>query len=274
MSLKVHGWIGLGIIGIAELLLFIEVPFVKTFFTPIAWSGYILFIDSILFRNKGTSWLMNQRKEFLLLLPLSIGFWLIFEFYNLTIQNWHYKGLPEAILWRWFGYAWAFATIWPAILLTAEALESWRPLRLQKNKPWPIRRSHRVLLLGFGILCLISPFLVSPRTATYLATPVWVGFICFLDPLNYWWGGKSLLRDLENGEPRTLYSLLFSGIICGFLWEFWNYWAGARWIYTVPIVGQLKIFEMPLLGYLGFAAFALECYVMYEFVKNIFKLRH
>jgi hypothetical protein len=53
------------------------------------------------------------------------------------------------------------------------------------------------------------------------------------------------------------------------LWEFWNYWAGAKWHYTVPIMENLKIFEMPVPGYLGFPAFALECFTMYVFVRAI-----
>ena len=51
------------------------------------------------------------------------------------------------------------------------------------------------------------------------------------------------------------------------LWEFWNYWARAKWHYTVPIMENLKIFEMPVPGYLGFPAFALECFTMYVFVR-------
>jgi hypothetical protein len=49
---------------------------------------------------------------------------------------------------------------------------------------------------------------------------------------------------------------------CGFLWELFNFWAGSKWIYTVPYVGSLKVFEMPILGFLGFPPFAVECYVM------------
>jgi hypothetical protein len=45
------------------------------------------------------------------------------------------------------------------------------------------------------------------------------------------------------------------------LWEFWNYWAHTKWVYTVPILPQIKIFEMPFLGFFGFGPFALECYV-------------
>ena len=33
---------------------------------------------------------------------------------------------------------------------------------------------------------------------------------------------------------------------------------------------RLKIFEMPLPGYLGFPAFALECFTMYVFVRAMF----
>ena len=32
---------------------------------------------------------------------------------------------------------------------------------------------------------------------------------------------------------------------------------------------NLKVFEMPVPGYLGFPAFALECFTMYVFVRTI-----
>ena len=270
-GLKLYGWIGLVIIAISEVLLFAGVPLVRTFFTPLAWSGYILFADSLVFRQKGNSLIMSRSREFLLLLPLSIGFWLIFEFYNLYLRNWHYVGLPEELPLRLLGYAWAFATIWPAILETAELLEGWAGISRRKIHPWRIGKGHLVLSLVFGAFCLILPLLTSLRVAHYLAAPVWLGFIFLLDPLNYRMGRDSLFLDLANGDPRKLYSLLLSGVLCGFLWEFWNYWAGARWHYTVPIVGHIKIFEMPVLGYLGFPPFAVECFTLWAFVKNGFR---
>ena len=33
--------------------------------------------------------------------------------------------------------------------------------------------------------------------------------------------------------------------------------------------GNLKIFEMPVPGYLGFPAFAFECFTMYVFVRAL-----
>jgi len=55
------------------------------------------------------------------------------------------------------------------------------------------------------------------------------------------------------------------------LWEFWNYWARGKWHYSVPIMEHLKIFEMPVPGYLGFPAFALECFTMYVFVRALYE---
>jgi hypothetical protein len=55
-------------------------------------------------------------------------------------------------------------------------------------------------------------------------------------------------------------------MICGVFWEFWNHWAAARWFYTVPLLPEYKVFAMPLLGYAGFPAFALECFAMFAFV--------
>ncbi|HEU4437056.1 MAG TPA: hypothetical protein VFR89_06290 [candidate division Zixibacteria bacterium] len=65
-------------------------------------------------------------------------------------------------------------------------------------------------------------------------------------------------------------TLMLSGLICGFLWEFWNFWAAAKWIYSVPILGHIKLFEMPVVGYLGFMAFGLEVFVMWQFVRGMF----
>jgi hypothetical protein len=119
-----------------------------------------------------------------------------------------------------------------------------------------------VLSVALGVLMLASPFLTPPAVARYLAGPVWVGFIFLLDPINARLGAETLTRD------RAI-DLGLSGLLCGVLWEFWNFWSASKWHYTVPIMEHTKIFEMPLPGYLGFPAFALECFTMYVFVRRL-----
>jgi hypothetical protein len=115
-------------------------------------------------------------------------------------------------------------------------------------------------MVAVGGLFLLSPFLF-PR---YCFPLVWIGFALLLEPLLYRFGADSLLHDIEHGDLFRLLNLLAGGLVCGLLWEAWNFWAQAKWIYTVPFFEQGKIFEMPLLGFLGFPPFAVSAYAMYR----------
>jgi hypothetical protein len=254
-------------------------PF-RSWNTPIAWTGFILFADGIVFRVRGSSWLRSSPREFAFLAVVSIPLWLVFEFFNLYINNWYYTGLPETFVLRLFGYAWSFATIWPAIFEAADLIGVWRGenahprvdaavARRGSSPTFTRGRLVAALSILVGALMLISPFLAPVSIAQYLAAPVWLGFIFLLEPVNWRLGGESLVRDFGDGRYERLKNLILSGFLCGVLWEFWNYWARAKWHYTVPIMERLKIFEMPVPGYLGFPAFAIECFTMYVFVRAL-----
>lgn len=254
--------------------------------TPIAWTGFILFADGLVYRARGRSWLRSSPREFAWLALASIPLWLVFEFYNLFIDNWHYVGLPEQPLLRYFGYAWSFATIWPAIFEGTDLIGVIRRSGRAGGAGRPSREGAHVFYspgppgppgpgdlpapsIAAGVLMLTMPFLVPRDVAPYMAAPVWLGFIFLLDPINRRLGGASLWADLHGGRFDRVVDLGLSGLLCGGLWEFWNYWARAKWHYTVPIMERIKIFEMPLPGYLGFPAFALECFTMYVFVRTL-----
>jgi hypothetical protein len=273
---KLSIWIGLAIMVISESATLAHVEPFWSWNTPIAWTGFILFADGIVWRSRGDSWIRSAPREFVLLALASIPLWLIFEGYNLVIRNWHYVGLTENAALRTFGYAWSFATIWPAIFEGAELVAISRagrpshPARPAPAAPAPARPAPPALPIAAGVLMLASPFLASPTLAPYLAAPVWLGFILLLDPINARLGAESLWGDWRAGRRDRLINLVLSGFLCGALWEFWNYWSRAKWLYTVPIMEHIKIFEMPLPGYLGFPAFSLECFTMYVIVRRAF----
>lgn len=244
--------------------------------TPIGWTGFILFADSSVFAARGQSWIRSSPTEFTLLAVVSIPMWLVFEFYNQFIENWYYVGLPTNLALRLLGYAWSFATIWPAIFEGADLVGVWRGGPQSKCPPVPeVKPSTNFdpqarLFVVLGSFMLVWP-LIWP--SPYLAAPVWLGFIFLLDPLNAHLGGASLFTEWRRGQHGRWINLALSGLLCGLLWEFLNYWALAKWHYTVPILENVKLFEMPLPGYLGFPAFALECFTLYEFLRRLFRLR-
>ena len=53
MRLKWYGGLGLTIVLGAEVCLFARQPFVSKWFTPIVWTGYILFADALALRLRG-----------------------------------------------------------------------------------------------------------------------------------------------------------------------------------------------------------------------------
>lgn len=263
------GWIGLIIIVIAETLLILDFETVKIFFTPIVWTGYILFIDALLNKLGGKSYLIHKSKAFFLMLPISLGCWLIFEAYNLHLRNWEYVNLPENMVIRIIGYVWSFITIFPGILLTSEVIDHLKIFERFKTKNFVISKRTLIFWLLIGASFLIVPLILPAIYSKYLFALVWLGFVFLLDPINALLGEHSLFIDLRTGKINKLFSLFLSGVICGFLWEFWNYWATTKWIYILPFLQEPKIFEMPVVGFLGFLPFAVECYVMWIFIKFI-----
>lgn len=263
------GPVGLAILLLAELLLFLRVAWVTTFFTPLMWTGYLLLIDAAVWSLQGQSRLGSEPGKVLSLAFWSVPLWLTFEAYNLRLENWTYVGLPENLVVRGVGYVWSFATIWPAIFETADFLRALGLFPNEAKRRTPFSRASHASMMFLGLLFVTMPVLVPARLGQYLFGAVWVGFVLLLEPVNYHWKGRSLLRDLEVGETSTISSFLLAGLVCGILWEFWNYWASAKWLYIFPIGQDWKIFEMPLPGYLGFPAFALECLVMYEFLGTL-----
>lgn len=269
--------LGLAIMIASEVATLAGIEPFASWNTPMCWTGFILCADAMVFRARGNSWIRSSPREFAALTLASIPLWLVFEGYNLVIRNWTYVGLPENPALRTFGYAWSFATIWPAIFEGGELMAVLRAGQAERaGGAGPIthtghpadraRPALRALSIAAGALMLVSPFLVSGNVARYMAAPVWLGFIFLLDPINTRLGAEPMMPD---GRADRVINLALSGLLCGVLWEFWNYWSHAKWHYTVPIMEHIRIFEMPVPGYLGFPAFALECFTMYVFVRRM-----
>jgi hypothetical protein len=261
-ALPAHGWLGLAALAGVNYLGFRSAEPVATYLTPLAWTAYILLADAMVFSLRGRSRLGTAPGEFARMALLSIPLWLVFEAYNLRLQNWSYVGLPEDLAARWLGYGWSFATITPAVFVTADLIRSFgwwhRP-----SRPLVIFPRAQKLWMVVGAAMLLAPLVVPRGWAGYLFAPVWLGFVFLLDPWNARRGLPSLVRDLALGRRDRLYSFLAAGWVCGWLWEFWNWCAAARWEYIFPMFQKWKIFAMPAPGYLGFPPFALECFVMY-----------
>ena len=95
------------------------------------------------------------------MLPLSVIFWVLFEFYNFHLINWRYEGLPHLHWERIIGSTAAFATVLPGVLLTSEWLDAKGVFRNLKIEPLRVNGRLTFGLILFGTICAVVPLIAA-----------------------------------------------------------------------------------------------------------------
>lgn len=265
-----YGFIGLGLMGLGWFMAWgrpagWEFVWENAFF-PL-WLGYILIVNAGLRKIGKTPPLERQGTGFCGMFLLSIPGWWLFEFFNHFLQNWHYiLNRPVGPVEYSIRASIHFSIVIPAVLSTAE---------LWHQVPWPARlargpaRSFGRGLPAAALLCgllMLFAVLLFPR---YCFPLVWIGVYLVLDSINYLRNSPALFHFLARGDLRPFLELALGSLTCGFFWEFWNWLALPKWVYTIPFVNFPKLFEMPLPGYLGYLPFGLEVFALYIFLAGL-----
>ena len=265
---RIYGIIGLLMLVFAQLNFILRIePFAQWYF-PIIWFGYIFFIDALVYKVQGHSLIYNKPRRFFFLLILSAIVWWMFEAIGWVVGNWYYTGLEG------FGSTSAafifatvsFSTVIPAVFETyylIRAIHLFDHVELKKRHKITKRFMHTLTILGlvFLVLTMTLPLYFYPL--------IWLAFFLLIDPFNYLHKRPSIIKHLKDRKLAIPVSLFVAGTICGFLWEFWNFYAIPQWHYSIPFVDFLRVFEMPILGYLFYGPFAWELYAMYHFTASL-----
>ena len=241
--------VGLPLAAICWAFLWTQDTFWNPLFFMGLWSGATLVMYG--FGERGYPGL---RRHFALL-ALSIPLWWWFELVNARVANWEYLGAEERY------NAWTYALMSSAAFSTViPALDAAWSLTVRRGGStaiWIGSHSRKYAIqIGLGILFQAMVF-VWPRVFYPL---IWVAPFLVIDGLVGYRGGHSLVGDMVRRRWRLVVGVAMGGLLCGFLWEFWNFWSTPKWIYHVPLLGFAKVFEMPVLGYGGYIPFAWSIY--------------
>lgn len=245
----------------ATVLMLQEIePFVNWYYVC-AWYPTLVVFDALQARSSGRYYLIGQPRFAVSLLGWSAVLWFFFEVVNIRVANWYYVFLPPERPARWLGTAISFMTVFPAVFLAERILASRGSFA---GVRWPtFQISSR--LLGIVFLAGLVFAALSLAWPTIFFPMIWGALTLVIEPFNYRGDpARSLLADLSEGRPGRLLRFLAGGLAVGFLWELYNIESRSKWIYTVPGFESFKLFEMPLLGFLGFPVFALDCFVVYQ----------
>ena len=231
------------------------------------WLGYCLFVSSLVFSCTHSSLLTRNYRAYVGLFLISIPVWWLFELINWHTRNWFYQGE------EYFGRveffllsSISFSVVIPAVFGTAELVSTFSWVKKLTTGPrFTLYPWTMPIIFGAGLLMM---FLIVLWPQYYFPL-VWGSLYLIVDSINLKLGFRTLLAHLSQGDWRQVVSLGLGSLICGFFWELWNFHSYPKWIYCIPYVDYLHVFEMPLLGYLGYTPFALELFALYHFAIGI-----
>lgn len=265
------GWAGLALGGAAWVLSWTRFSWFaglqRYTFTPL-WVSYVVTVNALRYRREGRCMMLDRPRFFLILFLPSAAFWWFFEYLNGFVHSWYYMGVSHLSSAQYFILAsLPFSTVLPAVIGTYELVDTPRmraraEALLTFRLPSPRRAAVVVLVMSAAGLALIG---VWPD---YLFPLVWVSPALIFAALRVL-RARSFPRVLSPALRRQILLLPVAALVCGCFWEMWNFYSLAKWRYEIPLVGGFRVFEMPLLGYLGYLPFGWECGLIAAFVEEL-----
>ena len=230
-------------------------------FTPL-WIAYVVFVNALTYWRTGNCLLTRRTRYLVALFPVSSLFWWSFEYLNSFAQNWYYVGqelftpLSYTVL-----STIAYSTVLPAVMSTVGLLQSFSGLlRPRFQRPFVLgnRKTYAGVVLALAACGLVG----IAAWPNYCYPLLWVSPLLILVSLQVLLSEENLVEKLEQGYWYVVTLPALAGLFCGFFWEMWNQYSYPKWGYSIPYVQGFRIFEMPVLGYLGYLPFGLECFVI------------
>jgi hypothetical protein len=222
------------------------------------WFAYIAFMNALVHEIHGSCPLLREWRAYLLTFPLSAFFWWMFEYLNRITQNWHYVHVEHFSPAEYAAFAsLSFSTVLPSLWVTHEFLQR-SVLSSASDKA--------IILYGnlgtvAALAAAITAATMLPLLPNILFAAIWVF------PLIFAVAPEAFRRESLSFPAAALSQWAVTGLWCGFLWELWNISSLAKWVYVIPYVQRMHLFEMPIVGYAGYLPFGVLCGLLITSVK-------
>jgi hypothetical protein len=267
------GWIALAVLMLSWFLAWTRFPWFEPFqrltFIPL-WFSYVVLVNALCVRQTGTCLIYDAPMFFIGLFPLSALFWWFFEYLNQFVQNWFYTGVDYGPLAYGLHASISFSTVLPAVYSTRAWISTLKDFK-SRFYGLPHINSLPSKLISMLVLLISCAGLIGVSLRPeYLFALLWLAPLLILVSLKHLAGKATLFSAMAKGDWRPTVSAALAALLCGFFWEMWNYHSLAKWIYSIPYVERIKIFEMPILGYMGYLPFGLLCIEVSELFRDCF----
>jgi hypothetical protein len=243
---------GLAVIAFGWGVSLAEIEPFRGYWFNLVWTGFILAADAVVWARAGHSLIHGGGWRLVAMFALSAPFWWAFEIANWRLENWKYVGTSiygdqaHVVL-----KTISFLFVLPALAESRDLLRSF--VRFPHPPAIPLPSSTATALVVLGLACVPLLYLFPDQTFPL----VWLAPLAVLDAVAELRGRPSIIGLVRQGRAGPVLLLATAGLGTGILWEMWNWGAVPFWQYRIPYVGFLPVFEMPILGYLGYLPFIL-----------------
>jgi hypothetical protein len=261
-SRRLVGGAGAVLLALGQVLTVVHVRPFSDYWYGIVWTGFILGADAIVDARNGGSLVLDRPRELAAMFLASAALWWCFEVANLVLfGSWSYSpspDVPRAV--QLVRSTYFFGTLVPSTW-QASALA----LSIAHVVPRPEKRSRPLALAAVALG--VAAFVIALACRAFALPLVLVGVGLVVDAINMMRGRPSLLALLRAGGVAPVLAIAVGNVLAGVLGEMWNWPADPRWTYDAPYAGGVKLFAMPLAGYGGYAALALDLFALYHLVR-------
>jgi len=227
------------------------------------WAGFILLVNALCVKRCGRSPLTSETRAYLWSFPASSLFWWFFEYLNRYVWNWFYVGVRGISPLEYAVFATVcFASVLPGVTAVAWLLGSFKAFSddvycgMAKVN---IRSRASVVVMSLLSSVGLAGIVFFPQFTYPL---LWISPLMVFVLVQVLMKERSAFDVLASGNWSAVFRFAAASLICGLVWETWNYYSLAKWIYTIPWVHRWEIWEMPLLGFAGYLPFGVECVVV------------
>jgi len=236
------------------------------------WWGFSIMIDGIVYARSGGNSLIGRRpKELVGIATASVTGWMIFEYFNFFVNyNWYYPNGDQLPSYEFLVYSMVASTaVFPISFELYGLFNTFKGFSTKYSDGIKISLPKWVGT-ALMLVCFAGMFL-TPFFPNDLFFIVWVAPLIILSVLLGRFGIWTPFTQVKKGDWSPLLLLALSWVAAGFCVECWNYFSGTHidgvlqtentlyWAYSVPYVNVLHVFEMPLLGFLGYLPYGVYC---------------
>jgi hypothetical protein len=264
--------VGVPLVLLGQTLTLVHLRPLSDYWYGVVWTGFVCVADAVLTQRHGQSLIVARPRELVTMALASAVLWWGCELVNgVLLGNWAYTPSPDVPLWaQRVRSTYFFATLLPATFFaSALGLSVARPRRApplaaSSGSP-PVSLVRWVSAVTLPCAAAASAIAVLRRDLSLPCLLIAAGL--FLDTVNLWRRRPSLGALVATGQWRLVTAIGLGNIAAGIVGEAWNFPADPRWAYETSYAGTVRLFAMPLPGYLGYAALAFDLFAAYHFVR-------